>query len=71
MIVIFVGSVPVSPNALFVAGDLKSQIVSICLVNFFDLLFFMAFSFLLKTILPCKVTEVCYAERHLLYVEKL
>ena len=48
--VTFVGSVPVSvsPKAFRSAGELKSQIVLITLVSFFDLLFFMAFSFCSK-----------------------
>ena len=47
IMVILVGSVPVSvsPKAFLATDDLKSQIVLISLVSFFDLLFFMAFSF--------------------------
>ena len=45
VMVVLVGSVPVSPRLLLMIGDLKSQIVLICLVSFFDLLVFIALSF--------------------------
>lgn len=48
---------------------LKSQIVSMCLLSFFDLLFFMALMFDIKAIGGLVPGKVYYAGRQMRYVE--